>query len=481
MQKGSSLLSSVVVCRNSQGAEITANILRLRRYSVAFEIYNPYSILQLSEVLRDFRIRVGDRVVYQGEAVVAGLVNTGILLVCEATLGNAWLDVDFLSESDGRKPLGGQFEAFVQEWKRAHEVDSAFKLTVADMQNMLIGLQRWMEQIDLGIRATPTKDRPTLEREIITQLENRVGEELHPIMESFEDAVSQIPEGREATHKFYIRRQIHPMVLCSPFTYRTFHKPLGYAGDYEMVNMMVRDPYEGGSLFAKVLNHVFLQTAPVSAHRNRIDYLSSTIREEAERNAQKGKRTRILNLGCGPAHEIQRFLENEELSDLCDLTLLDFNAETIEHAQKALTQVRTQSGRVTPITLLQRSVHQLLRQATTGDVDLQWESYDIVYCAGLFDYLSQRVCRRLNDLFARLLAPGGLMMVTNVSTNNPSRAWMEFVLEWNLIYRDDAAMMEIAPLNGGQFDTELKRDPTGVNLFLEVRKRVNDGSGSGAG
>ena len=41
MQKGSSLLTSVVVCRNSQGSEITANILRLRRYSVAFEIYNP--------------------------------------------------------------------------------------------------------------------------------------------------------------------------------------------------------------------------------------------------------------------------------------------------------------------------------------------------------------------------------------------------------------------------------------------------------
>ena len=183
----------------------------------------------------------------------------------------------------------------------------------------------------------------------------------------------------------------------------------------------------------------------------------------------------MLNLGCGPAHEIQRFLENEELSDLCDLTLLDFNAETIEYTQKALTKVRTQAGRVTPISLLQRSVHQLLRQATTGDVDLQWESYDLVYCAGLFDYLSQRVCRRLNDLFVRLLAPGGLMVVTNVSDSNPSRAWMEFVLEWNLIYRDDAAMMEIAPLNGGQFETELKRDITGVNLFLEVRKRAKDG------
>lgn len=410
--------------------------------------------------------------VYQGEAVVAGLVNTGILLVCEATLGNAWLDVDFLSDREGREPLANQFDSFVHDWKRAHEVDSTFKLAVADMQNLLIGLQRWLEQIDLGIRATATMDRPSLEREIIAQLEGRVLREVKPVMDHFEKTVAQIPEGREATHKFYVRRQIHPLVLCSPFTYRTFHKPLGYAGDYEMVNMMMRDPYEGGSLFAKILNNVFLQTAPVVAHRNRISYLSERLRREAERNARQGRRTRILNLGCGPAHELQHFLANEELSDLCDLTLLDFNAETIEHTQEVLTRVRTQSGRVSPLKLLQRSVHQLLRQASTGDVDLRWESYDVVYCAGLFDYLSQRVCRRLNDLFVRLLAPGGLLMVTNVSNANPSRAWMEFVLEWNLIYRDDEAMMEIAPLNEGLFETELTRDPTGVNLFLEIRKRA---------
>ena len=217
--------------------------------------------------------------VYQGEAVVAGLVNTGILLVCEATLGNAWLDVDFLSDREGREPLADQFDVFVQDWKRAHEVDSSFKLTVANMQNLLIGLQRWTEQIDLGIRATASVDRPTLEREVIGQLQGRVLEEIRPVMESFEAAVEEVPDGREATHKFYVRRQIHPLVLCSPFAYRAFHKPLGYAGDYEMVNMMVRDPYEGGSLFAKLLNYSFLETAPVIAHRNRINYLTEALRK----------------------------------------------------------------------------------------------------------------------------------------------------------------------------------------------------------
>lgn len=470
MQRGSPLLNSVVVCRNSQGAEITANILRLRRYSVAFEVYNPYSILQLSEVLRDFRIRVGDRVVYQGEAVVAGIVNTGILLVCEVTLKSAWLDVDFLSDRDGTVPLSKQFDLFLHDWKRAHEVDAPFKLAVADMQNLLIGVQRWLEQIDLGIRAA-SGDRPSREREVISQVEGRVTQEVHSMMEIFESAVGNVQDGTEAAHKFYVRRQIHPLVLCSPFTYRTFHKPLGYAGDYEMVNMMMRDPHEGGSLFAKILNQVFLKSPPVIAYRQRIDYLEGTLRQEVERNARQGRRTRILSIGCGPAHELQRLLEEEDLSDLCDFTLVDFNQETVESVQRNLAGIRTKAGRIAPIKVIRRSVHQLLRQEAAGDVDLHWESFDVVYCEGLLDYLSRRVCKRLTHLFSRLLGPGGLLVVTNISGSCPHKAWMEYILEWNLIYREDEGMLDLAPGEQERFVPELKRDTTGINLFLEIRKR----------
>ena len=174
MQKTSPLLSSIVVCRNHQGAEITANILRLRRYSVAFEVYNPYSVLQLSEVLNDFRIRVGDQIVYEGKAVVSGLVNTGILLVCEVTLGDSWLNVGFLADHGQEESLGEQIGSFLHDWKRAHEVESGFKVEVADSQNLLFGLQRWLEQIDLGIRATATEDRQSLEQEVLSQVQDKV-------------------------------------------------------------------------------------------------------------------------------------------------------------------------------------------------------------------------------------------------------------------------------------------------------------------
>ncbi len=460
-----------VTCKNSQGTLISANVLRLRRYSASFEVYNPYSILQLSEVLSEFRIRISDRIVYSGSAVVASIVNTGFVLICEVTLGAAWLDIDFLSDRDGTLPLADQFGVFVDDWKKAHEVRPDFKITVADIQNTLVGLQRWLEQVDVGIRSTSALSREKLEAEIIASMQDRLLNEVFPLMDRFEATASNIPEDKAAMHKFYVRRQIHPLLLCEPFTYRTFNKPLGYAGDYEMVNMMLRHQPEGGSLFAKILNHTFLATGPVVAHRNRIIYLTAMLREEARHIAAKGRRCRILNLGCGPAVEVQNFMREDDVADLCDFVLLDFNEETLEYGRARLEEARTRSGRTTNMRFIQRSVNQLLKQVSTGDVDMDWESFDIVYCAGLFDYLSQRVCKRLVEIFFKLLKPGGFLVLTNVTPLNPIRNWMEFVLEWNLIYRGDKEMLDLVPTTTIPLESGLQRDATGVNLFLEIRKR----------
>ena len=470
MQKTSPLLTSTVICRTHQGGEILANVIRLRRYSVTFEVYNPYTILQLSEVLEDFKIRVGDQIAYQGRAVVSGMVNTGILLVCEVTLSDSWLELSLLPNGEGDQSLGQQISSFVHDWKQAHQVETRFKLEVADSQNLLIGLQRWLEQIELGVRATATANRQALEKEVLGQVQGKVLEEVQVVLANLNEAGSTIPEGRVATHKSYLRRQLHPFFLCAPFVYRTFHKPLGYAGDYEMVNMLLRDPFEGGTLFAKTVNNAFVKMPPAEAHRNRIKRLGEVLLEETARNAGEGRRTEILNLGCGPAHEVKDFLMNEELSDLASFTLLDFNAETIDHARRHLMQARTTMGRMTPIGFLERSVHQLLRKASTGEEELKQGGYDLVYCAGLFDYLSQRVCRRLTELFYQLVRPGGLLVITNVTTANPIRTTMEFVLEWNLIHRDELTMRELVPDTVKPENVTLKTDSTKVNYFLEMRR-----------
>src|SRR6185369_7007883 len=107
-----------ILCRNSQGAEVRATLLRLNRYTVVFEVYNPYSILQLSEVLTEFKLIMNDRMIYSGRAVVSNLLNTGILLVCECTLEDNWLDVDLFTSIHQKDKLQNEFAEFLREWDK---------------------------------------------------------------------------------------------------------------------------------------------------------------------------------------------------------------------------------------------------------------------------------------------------------------------------------------------------------------------------
>ena len=462
---------SFIICRNSQGAEVRGTLHRLTRYLGVFEVYNPYSIVQLSEVLNDFRIMMNERVVYSGRAVIANLVNTGIMLICEASLSDeGWIDIDILSPAQNKSRLLADFAEFLKETEKNYRVVPEFKLVVADMHTLLSDLRRWMEQVELGVRSLPSGDRLQAERETIKQLEGPILPAVAPLLLRFESTAGEIVQDQQPVHRSYIKRQLHPLVLCSPFIYRTFQKPLGYAGDYEMVSMMLRDPYEGSSMFAKVLNRLFLDTAPVVAHRNRIVYLKQRLHDETARMHAQGKVARIFNLGCGPAQEIQNFLIDDDLCDHADFLLLDFNDETINNTTRDLEGLRARHRRRTGIKLEKRSVHQILKESSRTGAGFETGSYDLVYCAGLFDYLSDRICRRLLEVFYDLVAPGGLLIATNVDLSNPSRNWMEYVLEWHLVYRDKEQFTKIAPDKAPPGSVDVKADQTGVNIFLEVRK-----------
>ncbi len=208
---------SFIVCRNSQGIEVRASMLRMTRFQVVFEVYNPYSILQLSEVLNEFKIIISDRLVYSGRAVVSNLVNAGILLICEATLGDYWLDVDIFSPVNQRPKLQAEFAEFIKEWEKIHRVMPDFKVVVADMQTLLMDLRRWLEQVELGVRSQPAGNRQQIEREVIQDLQQPMLPTIGPLLERFEETARKIDAELQPVHRTYIKRQIHPLILCAPF------------------------------------------------------------------------------------------------------------------------------------------------------------------------------------------------------------------------------------------------------------------------
>jgi extracellular factor (EF) 3-hydroxypalmitic acid methyl ester biosynthesis protein len=467
------LKETIVLGESSQGHELRGNLLRVTRYLAVFEIYNPNLVLAVSEVISGFKIVMNDTTIYSGSAVLSSVLQTASMLVCEAKLDETAFTLRSFEPGAAPAEARAGFDQFFLQWQNLYRVEPEFKVAVADMQTFLTDLRLWLEQLELEIRAAPSGDRHEVEKKAVQEIGRSVVPAFDVMHERLERISSQIQEDLRPVHQNFAKRLLHPLLLCSPFGYRTFNKPLGYAGDYEMVNMIARDPFEGSSAFAKVVNFWFLSQWPARAHRNRITYLKETLTKEAMRAARDNRPMRVLNLGCGPAWEIQEFLATEKLSDLAQFTLLDFNVETIEHVTRALEGIRQQHGRSTRIQVQKKSVQQLLKEAAKPMVSNPNGKFDFIYCAGLFDYLPDRTCKMLMNIFYDWVAPGGLVVATNVADTQPFRHMLEFVLDWHLIYRNTRRAAALVPDRAPRDEQHIFSDPTAVNLFIEARKPTN--------
>lgn len=466
-------LQSKIVFRGDDGIEISGSLSRLTRHGAVFEIPDPHALtgLRVSEVLPEFKVIQGDRTLYSGRAVLRSQINSGSVLICESTLDEvSWTDLDFASVEARPGKWGAEYNAFLDEWQKLYRIDREYKLVIADMHSFFSGLRFWLARVELGISSAPEIDRAARGREVADQLAEKIIPSMNELFDKFEDVAIRLEPNRRATHQNYMRQQLHSLVLAAPFAHRTFTKPLGYAGDYEMVNMILRNAPEGSTLFGKLLHAWFVRQQPAEAHRNRIDYLITKITEMTLKASAAGRTAKIFNMACGPASEVQRFISESALRSRTEFTLLDFNEETLKYTRQCIATSAVGVGPMPPVQYIKKSVHHLLKESVKKSSTPGEARYDLVYCAGLFDYLSDEVCSRLMGLMYDWVRPGGLLIATNVESNNPRRHGMDHLLDWPLIYRTAADMAKISPKTAHRDDVRSYSDDTGVNVFLEVTK-----------
>ena len=94
------------------------------------------------------------------------------------------------------------------------------------------------------------------------------------------------------------------------------------------------------------------------------------------------------------------------------------------------------------------------------------DSYDLVYSAGLFDYLKDRMVRRAGARLVDALAPGGNAVIGNFDVANPTRPFMELILDWPLYHRSAGDLRRLFGDLGGTMTIE--REAAGVNLFAVI-------------
>lgn len=455
-----SQLDPVVSFRNSAGETARGTIVNLQRKSLVVEICNPYFIVQISEVLSDLTIRFSDNVAYLGKAVVVSLVNTGLTAVISVSLIDEWRPLNNVAIKPG--DVGAEAQAFVQDWTKRFQIRRDYQIVVNELRAYLSDVSRWIEQVDLS-ESLP-KENGRLRSEIFYELIAPLLQKMKFYLDMLESEAAHVSGDLISAHRSFVQTALHPLLLRAPFVFRTYTKPLGYAGDYQMVNQILDDPRQGPSTYFQMVNVAFLQTAVAVAHRNRIDILVDFLKRNAEAAKLAGKTFRILNIGCGPAIEIQRFLQSYPHPEMLSFELVDFSEETLSWTRNKLSSIVEQIDKPVAISYVQDSVHKLIKQRVDADSNNARE-FDAVYCAGLFDYLSDKICTKLMAHFAERTRSGGTLLVTNVHSNNPVKFCMEHLLDWYLIYRDEPKIASLLPPQSRTRNIWV--DATGVNVFAE--------------
>ncbi len=455
-----------VTFQTADSTALFARLTRLTRLTATFEADDFAASLRASEVLAHFKITAGSRVLYLGRAVVSNVIHTGDSLLCEAKLDDLGSDTAyFLPETGTDDNWRAAYDGFFQAWQTDYRLAAEFKVLVADVESFLTGVRHWLEQLEFGLKQK--EDRAAQERAILETVAPKIIAAFNRQHTRFEEMIYALPPETRGAHQDFVRRHWHKLFLGSPFGHRTYHKPIGYAGDYEMMNMIYRNQPEGRSLYEQLIHLLLVSQWPAASVRNRVAHLRENLLNETARVTRGGRAARILNVGCGPAREVQEFLQASPLSDRADILLIDFNEETLLHAGQKLVEAKRQNGRRTAIRTEQISVYELLKRTQRGGSPA--EQFDLIYCSGLFDYLAPDTCRALMELWYDSLAAGGLMLVANMTDTKPFRHFIEFVLDWHLIYRNSQEVRALVPERCRE-TARVIAEPAFVNLFLHLRK-----------
>ena len=284
----------------------------------------------------------------------------------------------------------------------------------------------------------------------------KVIEHLHHLRKSDSDWRTLVTEHIQPHPLTYWLRQ------C-PLTDRTAAKPRGYAGDAVMIDFIYGTGLPPPGLDGAAANAIYSYTstsAPCKAVRYRRYRLADLVDKVSIEAAHRGAGPiRVLSVAAGHAREMllstafQRGLVSEFVAlDQDEASLTELSASLSDHGAT--------------ITTVASSIRTLL----TGKHELG--QFDVIYSAGLYDYLETSVASRLTQKMFSMLKPQGHLLYANFAEDILSAGYMEAIMDWWLLLRTEEETVALA----GEIDSAeiakmtTYRDPNNNIHFVELQR-----------
>ena len=446
-----------------------AKVLDLSPTGVAIDPERCDSFAPGSQI-HSLRLFHRERVVWEGEAhAIYQVAGPPARLGIRFTSGLFDLQSLQLNDSFVGNRLGSVLK---QSLRFSRALPEAWRARVATVRRLLEDVRDLLQETEERL-SDNLEVRLREERELFKETFDSWGPHYHSELTELHAASKDFDPETAALGRAYARRELLPLVYSCPMHSRAYEKPLGYAGDYRMMLLMLTDSYEGESLYARFLHHVSKNYSFGRA----VPARELTLRQKIGAFVGRDKPARIVSLACGPAVELKRLLESRpQLRGPVELILVDQDEQTLHYCHESLSGeiLSMPPDQNAPVALncLHISVKQILKPKDKDErqfIAANLQNADLIYTVGLFDYLPRPVAKLLVRKLYSLLKPSGELFIGNLR-ESPDTSWMmEHTLAWHLEYRTPETMKELTiGLQPPPISTEVVPDGTGNCLFLEV-------------
>jgi hypothetical protein len=215
----------------------------------------------------------------------------------------------------------------------------------------------------------------------------------------------------------YVFRETFPIYMSSTSMARCYMKPRGYPDDFDTIQMICGNAPEGDGALGRFVDAWFLARPVCRARRN--------VRRRMGQMLQEAGRAPVTSLACGAAVELAETQAGAAAQPY--VTCLDIDTAVLEHLATCAQQAGLQNVR--------HFVQGNVTSIAAGLTPFSLAPQRLIYALDLCDYLEDEQIVTLLNWTYEHLAPGGSVVLTNLTPGHADAALMTHILEWQVVTR----------------------------------------------
>jgi CRP-like cAMP-binding protein/SAM-dependent methyltransferase len=260
----------------------------------------------------------------------------------------------------------------------------------------------------------------------------------------------------------FVFKEIFPYFMRSRFTERAYYKPKGYAGDFLLMEHIYQNKPDGDGKMGLLVDSWCMQRPSANAIRGRRILMAEQLARISRERLQSNDIFEVMNLACGPCRELFDFLKDCDYSEKINALCVDIDDEALQYSNSKVN--------ICPHNASIRYMKENLVKWALGKTNQTIGAKDMIYSAGLFDYLEPRLFCRLVNKCHEHLKPGGSLLIGNFAPYSDILL-MSHIAHWVLLYRTEDELRELFKNTNFGTDVSILSEPEGINLFVLAVKQ----------